>query len=184
MSDLNINMEQLGIAKFSKKTCGSDVSVGDAQACTPAKKPRKSPPEKGSEYKMTTAKIEAWTKKYCFWETLTGKAPAEDLQKKKKCWIEFDQEKAEFTCLVCRKYLSLANNENSVTKGSKLWHVNVVNRHESDQKHDNCLKKYLRELFPEHPSDLEKSILIAKKRLSSRKQLQLSALLNTSYYIA
>ena len=60
MSDLNINMEQLGIAKFSKKTCGSDVSVGDAQACTPAKKPRKSPPEKqGSEYKMTTAKIEA-----------------------------------------------------------------------------------------------------------------------------
>ena len=76
---------------FFKKTCGSDVSVGDSHACTPAKKPRKSPPEKqGCEYKMTTAKIEALRKKYCFWETPTGKALAEDLQK--KCWIEFDQE--------------------------------------------------------------------------------------------
>ena len=46
MSDLNINMAQLGIAKFFKKTCGSGVSVGDSQACTPAKKPRKSPPLK------------------------------------------------------------------------------------------------------------------------------------------
>ena len=60
MSDLNINMAQLGIAKFFKKTCGSGVSVGDSHACTPAKKPRKSPTEKqGCEYKMTTAKIEA-----------------------------------------------------------------------------------------------------------------------------
>ena len=60
MSDLNINMAQLGIAKCFKKTCGRGISVGDSQACTPAKKPRKSPPEKqGCEYKMTTAKIEA-----------------------------------------------------------------------------------------------------------------------------
>ena len=93
MSDLNINMAQLGIAKFFKKTCGSGISVGDSQACTPAKKRRKSPPEKqGCEYKMTPAKIEAWRKKYWFWETPTGKAPAEDPQKKKKCRIEFDQE--------------------------------------------------------------------------------------------
>ena len=46
MSDLDINMAQLGIAKFFKITCGSDVSVGDSQACTSAKKPRKSPPLK------------------------------------------------------------------------------------------------------------------------------------------
>ena len=56
LSDLNINMAQLGIAKCFKK----NVSVGDSQACVPAKKPRKSPPEKqGSEYKIITAKIEA-----------------------------------------------------------------------------------------------------------------------------
>ncbi|CAB3986303.1 Hypothetical predicted protein [Paramuricea clavata] len=177
-------MAQLGIARFFKKTSRDDASVGDPRACTPAKKPRKSPPEKGSEYKMTTTKIETWKKKYCFWETPSGKPLAEDPQKKKKCWIEFDLEKAEFTCFVCRQYPSLANNENSVTKGSKLWHVNVVNRHETDPKHDKCLKKYLRELFSEHPSDLEKSVLIAKKRLSLNKQLQLSALFNTSYYIA
>ena len=46
MSDLNINMAQLGIAKVFKNICGSDVLVGDSQACTPAKKPRKSPPLK------------------------------------------------------------------------------------------------------------------------------------------
>ena len=44
MSDLNINMARY--CKIFKKTCGSDVSVGDSQACTPAKKPRKSPPLK------------------------------------------------------------------------------------------------------------------------------------------
>ena len=60
MLDLNINMAQLGIAKCFKKTCGRGISVGDSHACTPAKKPRKSPTEKqGCEYKMTTAKIEA-----------------------------------------------------------------------------------------------------------------------------
>ena len=60
--------------------------MGDSQASgTPAKKPRKSPTGKqGSEYKMTTARIEVRRKKYCFWEMLIGKAPAEDLQEKKK----------------------------------------------------------------------------------------------------
>ena len=46
ISDLNINMAELGIAKVFKNICGSDVLVGDSQACTPAKKPRKSPPLK------------------------------------------------------------------------------------------------------------------------------------------
>ena len=68
----------------------------------------------------------------------------------------------------------------SLTKGSKLWHVNVATK---VTKNMTTVSKSIIESYSPNVKN-EKSILIAKKRLSSCKQLQLSALLNTSYYIA
>ena len=71
-----------------------------------------------------------------------------------------------------------------MTKGSTVWHVNVANRHERHDKHKQCIQKYLSEFFPKHKSDLDKSVTIAKKKLSTEKEKQMKALFNTAYYIA
>ena len=86
--------------------------------------------------------------------------------------------------LFARNTKEFANEENAVTKGSTVWHVNVVNRHERDDKHKQCIQKYLSELFPKHKPDLDKSVAIAKKKLSTEKEKQMKALFNTAYYIA
>ena len=140
----------------------------------------------GPEYTMTKTKVKNWPSKYFFWKTSDGKAPndATTNDERKVTWLRIDESEGTYTCFVCEKYKSIANSDNAVTKGSTLWHVNVANRHERDPKHKQCIEKYLRELFPMHKSDLQKSVAVAKKRLSQQKTNQMKALFNTAYYIA
>ena len=96
---------------------------------------------------MTKTKIESWRKKYVFWKTPDGKASGEK-DDRKLSWIDVGESKGMFTCFVCQKYKTVVNEKNAVTKGSTVWHVNVANRHERDDKHKLCVQKYISDLSP------------------------------------
>ena len=87
-------------------------------------------------------------KRFLFLENPDGR-PTND-SSKKVTWIHDDLENETATCWVCRKYPSECDQDNEVTKGTKKYHQNYMNRHVTglNNKHQKCTEIKKNTLWP------------------------------------
>ena len=92
-----------------------------------------------------------------------------------------DNEKT-FTCWVCRKYPSVANNHNKVFVGTNKWHINYPIRHANDVKHANCIEKYLNEKHGTS-QEIETGFQAATESVTTKRHVDTERLVRTAYMV-
>ena len=96
-------------------------------------------------------------------------------------WIEVDDQKT-FTCWVCCKYPSVANNGNKVFNGTNRWHINYPIRHANAVKHANCIEKYLSEKHGT-TQDIEIRFQTSTERVTTKQHLEAERLVRAVYLV-
>ena len=100
--------------------------------------------------------MEKWEKRFYLWKSVKlsdGKATNDST--KKITWSHNNPENQSVTCSVCKKYPSECGQD------TEFSHQNCMNRHVTGlkNKHQKCVKKYLRQCFSSHQARLEQKQL-------------------------